>query len=67
MIGAAVKHKLEIRLPAVRITALDDALEGNNYVWTLTIGPEGIFKGATLTEPLQITVVNEDDLLLIAA
>ena len=67
VIGAAVKHKLEIRLPAVRITALDDALEGNNYVWTLTIGPEGIFKGATLTEPLQITVVNEDDLLLIAA
>ncbi len=65
--GVAVKHTLDIRLPATRITALEEGNENNFLLWRIEIGSEGIFKGSTLTEPLQITVINEEPTHLVAA
>lgn len=65
--GVAVKHTLDVRLPATRITGLEEGNENNFMLWRIEIGAEGIFKGSTLTEPLQITVINEEPTHLVAA
>ncbi|MBI4462677.1 MAG: hypothetical protein HY653_07220 [Acidobacteria bacterium] len=52
-------HRALIRLPAVRLTAVDDALEGRHLVYRLEISEAGVFKQAGL-EPLEITVTNTE-------
>ena len=52
-------HRALIVLPAVRLTALDDATEGNHIVYRLEIGEAGVFKQPGL-EPLEITVTNTE-------
>lgn len=53
------KHRAVIRLPAVRITAVDDAIEGNHIVYRVEIGEQGVLKQSGL-EPLEITVTNTE-------
>jgi len=57
------KHRGLIKLPAVRITALDDSLEGNHIVYRVEINESGVLKqpGA---EPIEITVTNTESSLL---
>lgn len=52
-------HRVLIKLPAVRITALDDALEGNHVVYRVEINESGVLKQTGL-EPLEITVTNTE-------
>lgn len=52
-------HRALIVLPAVRLTALDDAVEGSHIVYRVEIGEAGVLKQAGL-EPLQITVTNTE-------
>ncbi len=52
-------HKAVIKLPAVRLTALEDALEGHHIVYRVEIGEAGVLKGAG-AEPLEITVTNTE-------
>ncbi len=53
------KHRAVIKLPAVRITAADDALEGNHVVYRIEINETGVLKQAG-SEPLEITVTNTE-------
>lgn len=53
------KHRALVRLPAVRITALDDAFEGNHLVYRVEIGEPGVLKQSGL-EVLEITVTNTE-------
>jgi len=53
------KHRAIIRLPAVRITALDDAIEGHHIIYRVEIGEQGVLKQSGL-EPLEITVTNTE-------
>lgn len=60
VIGAGPEvHRVALRLPAVRITALDDALEGNHIVYRLEINEAGVLRQPGL-EPLEITVTNTE-------
>jgi hypothetical protein len=52
-------HRALIKLPAVRITGFDDALEGNHIVYRLEINETGVLKQTGL-EPLEITVTNTE-------
>jgi len=52
-------HRALIVLPAVRVTALDDAVEGNHIVYRVEIGEAGVLKQPGL-EPLRITVTNTE-------
>lgn len=52
-------HRALIKLPAVRITALDDALEGHHLVYRVEINETGVLKQTGL-EPLEITVTNTE-------
>lgn len=56
-------HRVLIKLPAVRITALDDALEGNHLVYRVEISEAGVLKQSGL-EPLEITVTNTEPTFL---
>jgi len=53
------KHRAVLKLPAVRITALDDALEGNHIVLRIEINESGVLKEGS-TEPVTITVTNTE-------
>lgn len=53
------KHRAVVRLPAVNITALDDALEGHHILYRVEIGEHGVLKQTGL-EPLEITVTNTE-------
>ena len=57
------KHRALVRLPVVRITALDDALEGNHIVYRAEIGEQGVLK-QTGQEVLEITVTNTESSFL---
>ena len=57
------KHRAVLKLPAVRITALDDALEGNHIVLRAEIGEAGVLKEGS-AEPLTITVTNTESAFL---
>jgi hypothetical protein len=56
-------HRAFIKLPAVRITGFDDALEGNHIVYRLEINETGVLKQTGL-EPLEITVTNTESAFL---
>ena len=58
-------HRALVVLPAVRVTALDDAVEGNHVVYRVEIGEAGVLKQTGL-EPLQITVTNTETSFLTA-
>ncbi len=62
--GTAIKHSLELRLPATRMTALEPADDSGFGLWRIEIGPEGVMRGATLTEPFQFTIINEEPTFL---
>ena len=53
------KHRAVLLLPAVRITALDDAVEGNHIVLRVEINESGVLKEGT-AEPIEITVTNTE-------
>jgi hypothetical protein len=53
------KHQAVLKLPAVRITALDDAFEGNHIVYRVEINETGVLKQPGL-EPLEFTVTNTE-------
>ncbi|MBI4461795.1 MAG: hypothetical protein HY653_02715, partial [Acidobacteria bacterium] len=53
------KHRALVRLPAVRITALDDTLEGNHIVYRVEISEAGVLKQPGL-EVLELTVTNTE-------
>ncbi|MFQ5927626.1 MAG: phage tail tube protein [Terriglobia bacterium] len=53
------KHRALLRLPAVILTAVDDTLEGNQIVYRVEIGEQGVLKQTGL-EPLEITVTNTE-------
>jgi hypothetical protein len=56
-------HRALIKLPAVRLTALDDALEGNHIVYRVEISESGVLKQPA-SEPIEITVTNTESSLL---
>jgi hypothetical protein len=56
-------HRALIKLPAVRITGFDDALEGNHIVYRIEINESGVLKQTGL-EPLEITVTNTEPAFL---
>ena len=58
--GTAIKHSLELRLPAIRMTAVEPADDSGFGLWRIEIGPEGVMRGAVLTEPFQFTIINEE-------
>ena len=53
-------HDCEIKFPAVRITALPIASQGDLLAYKLTAAETDVYKdaGGTPNEPLQITVTN---------
>lgn len=53
------KHRAILLLPAVRITALDDAVEGNHIVLRVEINESGVLKEGS-AEPIEITVTNTE-------
>ncbi len=57
------KHHAIIKLPAVRITALDDAQEGNHIVFRVEINESGVLKQGS-NEPIEITVTNTESAFL---
>ena len=57
------KHQAIIKLPAVRLTAFDDALEGNHIVYRVEINETGVLKQGS-AEPLEITVTNTEPAFL---
>lgn len=58
--GVAIKHSLELRLPAIRMTGLEPADDSGFGLWRIEIGPEGVMRGASLTEPFQFKIINEE-------
>ncbi len=58
--GTAIKHSLELRLPGIRMTALEPADDSGFGLWRIEIGPEGVMRGDTLTEPFQFKIINEE-------
>lgn len=60
LIAAAVNHQMTIRLPAIRLPNLAYAEEVGMMTYRIDIGPEGVFRGATLTEPIEFKIINEE-------
>jgi len=58
--AATALHTFQARFPATRITAVDRSGDTGFRLHRITIGPEGVFRGATLTKPIEVQVINKD-------